>query len=182
MRPEKQEGSAMSNVLDGIQDYLGVGELRFDLSARERRNFRIASTMPTAAILAVTTRLVIDVLGVDYNDEFWDRLATTLLVVEQPLILLGLAALFIFGIGPVTRSQGSWSFVITTFLIFAGFSAGLYATAGFAVLPDEDIRDFRLYFAQFFAIDFGLLAIGYAFVAYRGLTHPELFWEDEEPS
>ncbi|MEX1195734.1 MAG: hypothetical protein WD904_08755 [Dehalococcoidia bacterium] len=169
--------------IGGIQDYLGIGELSFELDDRDRRSFRVACALPALAILANAASFTLDVFrgyGYDSN-EIWRRLDAFSGVVQSPLTYVGLAGLVVFGVGRVSHAQGSWAFAIAILLILAGFAAGFYSSMMFLFAVDADLYEtYHVSHALTCAWQFGTLAVGFAFLAFRGLSSDQADWDQDE--
>lgn len=168
--------------LAGIQDYLGIGELWFELDEREMRMLRIACVLPLLALLTLLGTFLLELFH-DSNFQsldFWDRLGRWFTVTEVPLIYAGLGGLFVFGIGRISYAQGSWAFAIAVSLIPIGFAAGMYASL-VVLLSDSAFNfdgSYHLNTALSLAHLSGIFAVGFGFLAFRGLSAGEPEWEE----
>jgi hypothetical protein len=158
---------------------LGLPPLDFDLGEHSRGKIMRASIMPAIALAVQGTILS---LGIKYErlelvgivpdsgaPEIWQhiyRLASEIQFVE----ILSLASLFAAGLYRWTRSEGTWSLVIGVLLT----TVGLVVASGVAIVHLVTEESVVGYFQGFswlsLARTCGLLAIGYFFLAYRGLT------------
>jgi cytochrome bd-type quinol oxidase subunit 2 len=170
--------------LGGVQDYLGVGELWFEMDQPEKRRFRAACVLPFLAAAALLATFLIDVFREpDYETyDFWDRLYSFASTVQVPFTYVGVAGLVVLGIGRVTRGQASWALAVALLLILSGITAGMYASLlPFVLSATADATDYHIGTAITLSWQSGILAMGFAFLAFRGLRDSEHEWEDDEP-
>ena len=103
-------------------------------------------------------------------------LTTSLPRSKRAILPLSVVMLLMFSIYPVRRSQASVAFVITVALINGALALGILSTAPRLFFDNEiqPITDWYVLQWSNFAYDFGFLAVGYAFMSYRGLGRPSL--------
>ncbi len=162
----------MQSPAEALVNYLGIGELTFGLEPRQRRTLLIISALPGILVIATLIQLgyEIDVDPFSYNESRFYRLAV---VVQTPAAYVGLAVMMIAGIGRISRSEGSYCFVGA--IVFAGLAllAGVYGSMVYTLIDAssfEAVRDWHPQIALKFASYAGLVAAGYAFLAFRGLA------------
>ena len=171
----------MQSPASALVDYLGIGELSFDLELPERRALLIISVLPVILLIATLTQLGYEIdrslfddrlfpASLSYADSPVYRLAV---VVETPAAYVGLAVMMILGIGGITRSEGSWCFLGA--IVFAGVAllSGVYGSMVYVLIEPQDyesLQDLHPDIALGFASLAGLVAAGYAFLAFRGLV------------
>lgn len=170
--------------LGGIREYLGIGELSFDLDDHQGRALRMISVLPGLALLALLATFLLDIAHdptpvASYG--FWDRLQTVAAFLQTPLVYIGLAALIVFGIGRVSYELGSYAFAVAAALIAGAFLTAVYASMLYLFLPIRtDPGDYYLFTATRATFVLGVLAVGYSFLAYRGLSGGSETWDDDE--
>jgi hypothetical protein len=165
----------MQSPAEALVNYLGIGELSFGLEPSQRRALLIISALPALLLVATLTQLgyEIDPSPFDpfsYNESRVYRVA---FLVQAPAAYVGLAVMMIAGIGRIGRSEGSYCFVGA--IVFAGLAllSGVYGSMVYALIDlrhYESIRDWHPDIALKFAGFAGLVAAGYAFLAFRGLA------------
>lgn len=165
----------MRSPAEALVDYLGIGELSFDVEPPERRALLIISVLPAIVVIATLTVLGYDIDRSPFDPSSYDRSFLFRLsgVVPPPAAYAGLAVMMIAGIGRISRSVGSFCFVGA--LVFAGLSIlfGIYASTVYALVDARDfeaIEDWHARLALNFAGLAGIVAAGYAFLAFRGLA------------
>ena len=162
----------MQSPAEALVNYLGIGDLSFGLEPRQRRALLIISALPAILVIAALTQLAyeIDVDSFSYNESRVHRLS---FLVQSPAAYVGLAVMMIAGIGSISRSEGSYCFVGA--IVFAGLALvfGVYGSVVWTLVDVrefETVRDLHPDIALKFASFAGLVAAGYAFLAFRGLA------------
>jgi hypothetical protein len=79
-----------------------------------------------------------------------------------------------FGISPVSRSQASWALAIAVVFICLTVVFALLNALPLALSDGNPLHDWYVRVWQTTSFDLGFLAIGYAFLAYRGLSRTRL--------
>jgi hypothetical protein len=102
-----------------------------------------------------------------YN--FTGTAATPLLVFAAPL-------LFLFGVERVTRQEGSWYLLIAAGLALVGLAMSLVPPILYLVYEpvNPSLEDWRTDIFFTLGTSAGSLALGYAFLAYRGLSRQQI--------
>ncbi len=166
------------------RDYFGVTGLDFRLNRQSRERILLASFFPFALLCAMLINLSLDLFfnrlfaGVtvdgarpDLPPEGWQRVANVTDTLSTVLPYISLASLFLAGISRWSRSEASWMLAIGAVLIMAASAAGAAATAIRAFeLDSAEQFDLRIFTWTRWAVTFGILGVGYCFVAYRGLA------------
>lgn len=163
----------MRNPATGLAHYLGIGELTFGLEPRQRRTLLIISVLPLLFLIATLTRLGYEIDVSPYDPFSESRLYRLSTVVQTPAAYVGLAVMMIAGIGRISRSEGSFCFVGAIVLAGLAILFGVYGSMVYALIDITDfeaIRDWHPDIALGFANPAGLVAAGYAFLAFRGLA------------
>ncbi len=162
----------MQNPATGLAEYLGIGELTFGLEPRQRRALLIISVLPALFLIATLTQLgsEIDFDPFSNNESRVFRLA---FLGQAPAAYVGLAVMMIAGIGRISRSAGS--FCLVAAMLFAGLALlfAVYGLMVYTLIVGDDfgaVRDWHADIALRFAHPAGLVAAGYAFLAFRGLA------------
>jgi len=104
----------------------------------------------------------------DQAPTFWRRLFAVTEAL-QTLAPLALALLFAAGLQRWSRAEGSWMRVIGVSLAGIALAAGAFAAGGYVVLDRTDDRGLHLTTWMSLARTFGLMAVGYFFLAYRAI-------------
>jgi hypothetical protein len=160
---------------------LGLPPLDFDLDEHSRGKIMRASILPAAALVAQIMTMLLEFEyssyellgfeGVHDAPDVWQRvyqLAWDVRFIQY----VSLASLFGAGLYRWTRSEGTWSLVIGMILaavalvIFCGVASIQFVTQD-SVVTFEGLTSWLSLSATC-----GLLAIGYFFLAYRGLASP----------
>ncbi len=161
--------------LDGLYDaFFRRLNPEWGLNSASRRRIILASALP-AIFVAAQIIQAIALYAIDEDrllgEGFWHRVyyATAALLAVSPVAV---GALFFAGVRRWSRAEGSWMLLIGTLLAFVAVTFGFMATLVFAVIIDEElISDLRVNFVWLsIARTFGLLSVGFFFVAYRGLS------------
>lgn len=162
----------MRNPATGLAEYLGIGELTFGLEPSQRRTLLIISALPALFLIATLTQLgyEIDFDPFSNNESRVFRLA---FLGQAPAAYVGLAVMMIAGIGRISRSAGS--FCLVAAMLFAGLALlfAVYGLMVYTLIEGDDfgaVRDWHADIALRFAQPAGLVAAGYAFLAFRGLA------------
>ncbi|MCH8815642.1 MAG: hypothetical protein IH957_11250 [Chloroflexi bacterium] len=167
----------MQNPVTDLAHYLGIGELTFGLEPRQRRALLIISVLPALLLLATLTQLGYEIEGSPFEfDSFSNnglRVYRLSGVIQAPSAAAGLAVMMIAGIGRISRSEGSLCFVGT--IVFAGLAilSGIYGLMIYVLIDTSEFQNVRDWYAPIalnFASLAGLVAAGYAFLAFRGLA------------
>ncbi|MEX1195735.1 MAG: hypothetical protein WD904_08750 [Dehalococcoidia bacterium] len=161
-------------------DRLGIGDVSVDLTDREWIMLFVASAFPALLLVSYLVQLGFqidnspDIWFVEHRGWSW-RIYEFAATVPLYAPYVGVAFLFLHGVGPVGRSFGTWCFVFA--VSTALFVILLTAYGGLIELVVDRYRqsitrehDWHPQLAIDAAEDFGLIAAGYAFLAYRGLV------------
>ena len=162
-----------------IARLLGIRGLDFTLNAADKDRLVYASLLPLILFAGILVALAIEVVygqeqayGLDRDAVgAWQRIHAVAGVLESitPLVVAGL---FIAGIARVSRGVASWSALIACgLLLLAGLLfMGTAVAYGVVNLTYEETEDLHIFKWSFWAYDAAFVAIGYAFLAYRGLS------------
>lgn len=158
---------------------LGLPPLDFNLDEYQRGRIMRASIVPAAVLIAHVTRILLEfeyssleLLGVDSVHDApntWQRVYQVAWDVQY-IQYLALASLFAAGLYRWTRSEGTWSLVIGVTLAIAAFVVFCGVASIQLVTQDSAIAFGGLSSWLSLSGACGLLAIGYFFLAYRGLA------------
>ena len=158
--------------------YLRPLNLEWRLGGASRRRVIFASFLPALVIVAELVRTIMfysfswaELIGRGISSEPWHHIYVAVNNLHL-LSAVAVAVLFFSGLGRWSRAEASWMFLVGTLLAIIAIVLGFLAILILTALDDPDlILDLRL---QFLWPDvsqtFGFLAIGFFFVAYRGLT------------
>ena len=154
-------------------------QLDFRVGAESRRRILLASAFPGIVLAAALVQFLLEFaysrsdlyapLGYSRAPEIWQRLYILLVGVRyvQVAALAGLSAAAIL---QWSRAEGSWMFAIGATLAGLALILGIVAALMQAAIRDfEFLEEIRLSSWQQLPPTFGLLSVGYFFVAYRGL-------------
>jgi hypothetical protein len=168
-----------SRFLQRIADFLGAGRLDFDQREADERRLIYASALPLLVLLIDVGFLLLQALkdipyrATDYGN--WWRLYVFLSTISGPLLVASVVTLILFAIYPVTRPQGSFAFLLAILLLICAAALVLFAAiVRAAEISGSAETDFLAPIWQNFGYDFCFLAIGYAFIAFRGLGWMEM--------
>jgi len=153
--------------------------LEFATTRASKKKIVLVSALPFLVFSAILTRLALELVfgGVaffglvpDNVPDFWGRLALFANGVWY-MEHLAVAALFLSGVVRWSRSEASWMLGIGAALSVMAALAGVFnaVASPFANDPDN-YNDLRLYSWSQVTFSLALLAIGYFFLAYRGLA------------
>ena len=162
----------MQNPATGLAHYLGIGELTFGLEPSQRRTLLVVSALPALFLIATLTQLGYEINGSPFSYEE-SRVHRLSFLVQSPASYVGLAVMMIAGIGRIARAEGSWCFLGA--ISFAGLALvfGVYGSVVWTLVDVREvgtIRDLHPDIALRFATLAGLIAAGWAFLAFRGLA------------
>jgi hypothetical protein len=189
-----QGGKAMS-AFDQIRGaFLGSSGMPHPLTSSSRRRLAWLSLAPgvvlAAAIIHAAISLsysdsalyspspdfsIVNILNPDilnyYGDQAPEPVRRLYAVTEtlQALEPLALSLLFAAGLHRWSRAEGSWMGVIGAFLAGIAFAPGAFAVGAYAVLDQTDDRGLHVPIWVSLARTFGLMAVGYFFLAYRAI-------------
>jgi hypothetical protein len=166
--------------MSALQTFARLTGLPLDLEIDEHSRGKImrASILPAIVLSAAITKFMLQIAieGVAFSagdaprDE-WERLHR---VVNEAghLQYVALAWLFAAGVFQWSRQEGSWMFFVALTLAAVSLISGVALTLIYLLF--DDLR--RIYFDlrapsfESLTVTTGLLAIGYFFLAYRGLA------------
>ncbi len=165
----------MQNPANALVNYLGIGELSFSLEPPQRRALLIISALPALLLIATLTQLgyEIDVSPLGPLSFSESRLYRLAVLVQTPAAYVGLAVMMIAGIGRISRPEGSFCFIAAIVLAGLALLSGVYGSMVYTLIVGQDfevVRDWHADIALQFANPAGLVAAGYAFLAFRGLA------------
>ncbi len=148
--------------------------VRWRLNNASRRRVLLAASIPAVLIIAQVIQAILlysfDEYRV-YGDGFTHRVytATAVLLTMSPVAV---AVLFFAGLRPWSRAEGSWMLLAGAILAVVAIVFGLMAAVVLTVITDRElISDLRAEVVWLEIVrTFGLLSIGFFFVAYRGLS------------
>jgi hypothetical protein len=171
------------SAFDQIRDvYFGSARAPLRLTAKAKQRVLWTSAAPGVIVGAV---LVSTAISIVYSQQdlsiFNAGLGPPLLIRRAYIVslqirsldIIALALLFAAGLQSWTRAEGSWMILMGTALASVALVCGAFLVGAYAVLDPLDTDDIRADLWGGIAWDFGLLAIGYFFLAYRGAHAPE---------
>lgn len=177
------------SAFDQIRDvYFGSAGTPLRLSPEQRRRVLWASIAPAVIVGAVLISTALSIIygpgelaggPFGYGAPFLVRRLYIVAISLRTLSYLALALLFAAGLQPWTRAEGSWMILIGTALAIVAVLCGAFVVGVYAV---HGMGDFSLRTDLWMdvASSFGLMAVGYFFLAYRGATADE-DGDGEEP-
>ena len=160
-----------------ISHYFGITGLDFTLTDESRERILWASFIPFALLCAMLIDLSLDLyfgrpaFPFHGPPEGWQRVQNASRAISGLLPFISLAVLFLASISRWSRAEASWMLAIGVVLIVAAVAAGAATTAiRVFALDSTKLFDLRFYTWMQWTQNFGLLAVGYCFIAYRGLA------------
>jgi len=172
----------MTSIQDLNNEFIAPLNLTWRLDDDSRRRLMQAAALPAVVILAMLIRIPLEYVYSPAElyllDEFdapdlWQRLyrAATTLNILTPVAV---AVLFLAGLRTWSGPEGSWMLLAGGVLATIAIAFGVLVTFVLTATGDSDvIYDLRVNTLwRDIAQTFGLLAVGFFFVAYRGLSSP----------
>lgn len=164
---------------DRALDFLDVGDLSLELDHREKQRIVVASILPFVLLSATLYQLGFEIdQGDRYGlpgggSEIWYRLSIAACILLSVLPFLCAAILFFHGVAPVSRGLGTWC--LAAALSIFGAACLLTAYVGAVEVLVSPLNFFTradLHYDLAFeaATNCGIVALGYAYLAYRGLA------------
>jgi hypothetical protein len=174
----------VNGLLQSIARRLGIRglDLESSLSVGDRDRMILVSVLPAVSIILLFVALAMDIgfdsRSFDFNnppDEWATRIDNAATYAATFLSRLAVAVMFLAGVRPATRQLGSWATVFAGALLVAAVSS-----AAFVVFVYLDTSANALAFDRYYLFTWeelatmtGFMAVGYTFLAYRGLSAPE---------
>ena len=170
----------MTSLQDLSDEFIGPLNLTWRLEDRSRRRLIQAALLPGVVILAMLMRIPLEYLYSPSElfqlDEFgapelWQRLYRAVATLDV-LTPAAVAVLFLAGLRRWSPSEGSWMLLVGGVLAAVAIAFGCLLAFVLTITDDpEVIYDLRAQFLwRDIARTFGFLAVGFFFVAYRGLS------------
>jgi len=162
----------MNETLRDLSAWLGFPRLTFDLDERSRRRIMWVSVLPALIVSAVLTEISLG-YALEQNvppPDFWDRVGGVASAVEFGMLPVAVAILFAAGLRPWRRAEGSCLLLIALALAITALGLATVSSGMFAVFDPQKAQNLRAYTWLTTAQPFGLLAIGYFFLAFRALV------------
>jgi hypothetical protein len=164
----------MRERLPRIAALFGLTGFTFRLSGRERDWLIYISILPLLVIATIAIELYIRIDSGNFTqlaDNYRFYLASQ--TIANLALPISVAVLFVAGVAPVSRPMASWAALIASVLILIALVSGAFVTVvvfgtSASGLPNRYYSDVWRTLSD--AV--GFLAIGYAFLAYRGLSRP----------
>lgn len=154
--------------------HLGISGLVLHMNRGERDRLLWASLVPFVAIVNVMAQsATTTAFDFESRDEWVTRIYFFTSAVEGALVVAAVASLFLLGIGSISRAQASWALLLASTFFVAAISGGIFSGLPYLVKDDNDPSFFTGWYSMEIrntAYVLGSLAIGYAFLAYRGLS------------
>jgi hypothetical protein len=182
------------SAFDQIREvYFGSSGMPLPLGPKSRGKLMLVSLAPAMVLAAAVIHAAISLTYSDFalSGRIFDSTMLSILntygdlapepvrrlyaVTEalQALEPLALALLFAAGLQRWSRAEGSWTRAIGVTLAGIALAAGAFAVGAYAVLDRTDDKDLHLSTWMSLAGTFGLMAIGYFFLAYRSANSPD---------
>jgi len=148
--------------------------LQWRLDAASRRRIILASALPAIVVVA---QLVEAILLYSFSEDrllgdgLWHRVYYATAALEV-LSTAAVGALFFAGLRRWSRVEGSWMLLGGAVLAAVAILSGFMATIVLTAIDDRElISDLKVSLVWLnIARTFGLVSIGFFFVAYRGLS------------
>jgi hypothetical protein len=174
------EVTRRTGCIDRVAAYFGIGPLDFRLTRADLRRLSFASAFPILVLIceavllffAIVKNIPFDGTAGSVSDTWW-RVYLFTSVIHGPFLPVSLALLFAFSIYPVSRSQGTGAIVIAVILLGTAICLGLISASSQLTFRRADQASLNIWYSRNWsaiAYDCGFLAIGYTFLAYRGLS------------
>lgn len=168
----------MTEAIDRASDYFGMPELSFHLDRRSRDRLFTVSFFPFMAVAMVFIDLYIDVFqgdSVTGPSEAWRTVSRVAETINGVALVTSGAILFFAALSRWTRDEASWMLATGVAMTALAIVLGAISAVILATTEGDFVSDWRPYFWLRFATVFGALAVGYFFVAFRGLVIDPLF-------
>lgn len=166
----------MRERLPRIAALFGLTRFTFRLSSRERDWLIYISILPLLVIAAIAFELYIRIHSGNLNQLLADnyRLYAVSQTIASLALPISVAILFVAGVAPVSRPMASWTALLASILILIALVSGAFVTVVILGSPASSLDPSRYYSDVWRALSYscGFLAVGYAFLAYRGLSRP----------
>jgi len=165
--------------LHRLAPLFGIRRFDFHLSIEERDRLIALSLLPATAVVLVIVAFLSTELGphsgrLNLTVDWSGRVLSAAYYGSQALTLAATASVFFAALGRVTRSIGSWAAVAACALAVVSFASAAFVF--FVALDSSDIFGgvvrYNARVWEQLAYVTGHLAIGYAFLAYRGVSAP----------
>ena len=188
--PKPKRGCTLLTYFERVAAFFGIGPLEYRISRSEARRVAMASALPALvlicdlilALLQIVKHIPLDygsssLRDADYGTSFWWHLFNLSNATQEVALPFAVALLFAFSIHPVSRGAGTLAVVISTLLLTVGVALGLISAivpglyGRFSRAPESD---WYVHIWTQISLACGFLAIGYVFMAYRGLSHGTL--------
>ena len=161
--------------LDELYDtYLRPLSLEWRLTEGSRRKIILASTLPALIVVAqVVEAIILYAFNEDrlFGEGLWHRLYYGS-AAFRALSPVAVGALFFAGLLRWSRMEGTWMLVIGAALASVAVLLGFLGAVVSALITDRmllsDLHVLDVWVGS--AYTFGLLSVGFFFVAHRGLT------------
>lgn len=168
----------MLAYMQWVAAYYGFGTLDLTLGDDSRRRLVRACALPAfvvvAELITLSLTFALDQPFYTESPEFWERLLIASSVAASALLPVALAVLFIEGVRPWGRPEGSWMFVAGMLLALVAFGLGLTSVLMYMLFGYQDATaDLKADRWASIAKTGGFLAVGFIFVAFRALHSAE---------
>jgi hypothetical protein len=172
----------MTSLKELNDEFIAPLNLIWQLDERSRRRLIQAAALPALLIVAMLIRIPLLIVYspaelADLDEfgapELWQalyRLLTTLDILTPTAV----AILFLAGLRAWSRAEGSWMLLVGGLLATIAMAFGVLYALVLTVTDDQEVlNDLRVNWLWYdITQTFGLLAVGFFFVAYRGLSSP----------
>jgi hypothetical protein len=172
---------SMTSLQDLNDEYIRPLNLEWRLGERSKRRLMQAAALPALVIAAMLARAVLEYAygpgGLVADESGAPEVVLRFYRAVGGLDLLtpaAVAVLFLAGLRSWSRAEGSWMLLTGGLLAATAIVLGVLITLLASATTDFDL----LYELRVFSLwpdivdTFGLLAVGFFFVAYRGLSSP----------
>lgn len=174
----------MYGFIDRLAAWFGIRELDFRLARTDKRRLAIVSGLPALVLIGDLLLLYLQAFqgapvpgessfldGTAPETSIWERLYYFTSTIQSPVLFVAVALLFIYAIPVVPRPQACWALLIAVASILLALFFGLLSALPRSLTDSGSaIRDWYAEVWVGVAIHASVLAIGYAFLAYRGLS------------
>jgi len=176
----------MTDNAERLRNAFRVSREDFQLTRRQQNRLVFTWILPFIVISAMFTQSSLEFVFGDnirfgggafegsHIPEFWARMYVLAQTIVGFGFILCVAMLFFIGLTGMSRAEGAWHLAVASGLVLLCAAFGLLH-AGILIYHSpntylDDLNDWHPYTWLSWSLNFGFLAIGFAFLAYCGLS------------